>query len=312
MHMRRLLWSICCFPLIACGSTDAQSPAGGSPADAVPAGFERFVTEAVTIPPGTSSEWLQWVMDPLDHDVNIVDVLGKQGPAGHHAIFYATTDIKPVGFARAWQKTDQITARFLGGIGGDGGAPVMLPKGAVFRLRAGEALAVQTHFLNTTAHEIQGTAELDAKFGDPAPGDRVASIFGNMNSNFEIPANGKLHQEARCTVPEDVSIIMFANHLHEWGKSIQTRIEEPSGNTVLKNDPVWVAEWATNPNFDFRSVDDPLFIKAGTTLVTECDWENDTSAALMYPAEMCAFASFHLGDHDAGCLNGVSAQAPAN
>jgi hypothetical protein len=133
-----------------------------------------------------------------------------------------------------------------------------------------------------------------------------------MNSTFEIPAKATLHQEARCTVPEDVSIVMFANHLHQWGKKIRTYIEEPSGITVLKNDPVWVYEWTTNPNFEFRTLDDPLVVKAGTTLVTECDWENDTSAPLTYPAEMCAFASFHLGDHDAGCLNGLSAAATGN
>jgi hypothetical protein len=306
MQIRRLVWSFFSLPVLACGSTGAPAPSGSSPEDSVPAGYEQFITEPVTIPPGTSSEWLQWVMDPLDHDVNIVDVIGKQGPGGHHAIFYATTDVQPVGFARKWEKTDQITSRFLGGIGGEGGTPVMLPKGAVFRLHAGEALAVQTHYLNTTPRDIEGTAELDAKFGDPGPDDKVASILGTLNSAFEIPANGTLRGEARCTLGHDASVLMFANHMHEWGKSISTRLEGPSGTTVLKDDPVWVSEWSSNPNFELRSIDDPLVLTAGTTIVTECNWENDQTYPITYPAEMCAFVSFYLGDHDSGCLNGVS------
>jgi hypothetical protein len=311
MRIPRLLWSLCCLPLLACGSSDAQSPSGTPSEKTVPAGFERFITEPVTIPPGTSSEWLQWVMAPLDHDVNIVDVMGKQGPGGHHAIFYATTDIQAVGFARKWEKTDQIKSRFLGGIGGEGGTPVMLPKGAVFRLHAGEALAVQTHYLNSTPREIEGTSELDAKFGDPGPDDNVASILGTLNSAFEIPANGTLRDESRCTLQKDASIVMFSNHMHEWGKSITTRLEGPQGTTVLKDDPVWVSEWASNPNFDVRTVEDPLVLTAGTTIVTECYWENDQTYALTYPAEMCAFVGFYLGDHDSGCLNGLSTEPAA-
>jgi hypothetical protein len=306
MQIRRLAWSFLSLPLLACGLPDGQGPTAGPPQDAVPAGFERFVTEAVTVPPGTSGEWLQWVMAPLDHDVNIVDVIGKQGPGGHHAIFYATTDVQPVGFAREWLKTDQITSRFLGGIGGEGGDPVMLPKGAVFRLHAGEALAVQTHYLNTTPRPIEGTAELDALFGEPDPTDQVASILGSLNSSFEIPPRGTLRQESRCTLHKDASVLMFANHMHEWGKRITTRLEGPNGTTVLKDDPVWEAEWSSNPNFELRSVEDPLVLTAGTTIVTECEWENDETYPLTYPAEMCAFVSFYLGDHDSGCLNGMS------
>lgn len=307
MQLRHLLCTFGSVSLLACGSEAPQGSSAPAPREtAVPAGYERFVTEPVTVPPGGSGQWLQWVRAPFDHDVNIVDVIGKQGPGGHHAIFYATTDVQAVGFAREWRNTDQIASRFLGGVAGEGGTPVKLPEGAVFRLHAGEALTVQTHYLNTTSQLISGTSELDAKFADPEPTDRVASILGSLNSSFEIPPKDTLKAEARCTLPQDASILMFVNHMHQWGKTVTTTLETPSGTTVLKDDPEWLPEWSSNPNFEFRTVNDPLVLTAGTTIVTQCEWFNDLADPITYPAEMCAFVSFYLGDHDSGCLNGQS------
>jgi hypothetical protein len=304
------LGSVLALLLVACGSNDSRSgtAAAGTPAQAkqpdwvVPAGYDAFPTEAVTVAPGDSGQWIQWVKAPLDHDVNIVDVVGRQGIGGHHAIFYAMTDVQPVGTAREWKDDDQLKARFLGGIGGEAGAAVKLPAGAVFRLHAGEALAIQTHYLNTSEESLEATSELDAQFGEPAASDRVASILGSADMTFQVPVHGTLHDELRCTVKDDVSVLMIANHMHAWGTKASTRLETGSTTTMLKDDPVWHGEWSANPNFDIYSVEKPLVIPAGSTLVTECDWANDTNRVLTFPAEMCALVTFYLGDHDTGCV----------
>src|SRR5215831_7079533 len=112
----------------------ACSDSTGGPAD----GFTRYTTPSVTLQPGESGVWVHWVTPALDHDVDVVKVVGAQGPAGHHAILISTTDVEPVGTTRPWKNSDQLSLRLLGGTGGEGiGDVFKLPPGVVFRVTKG-------------------------------------------------------------------------------------------------------------------------------------------------------------------------------
>lgn len=293
----------------ACGAGDHASGAisgdgGAMTASDPPPGYVRFTSTAVAVGAGTSSQWLQWVQAPVDHDVDVIDIQGQQSVGGHHAVLYATTDIQPVGTVQPWKDADITSAHFLGGIGGEGGSALKLPEGAVFRLRAGQALALQLHYLNPTAQALQGTTQMDVKFGAPSPSDRLASLVTNTALTFQVPAQGKLHVDVSCTLSQDVSLLMFSNHLHQWGTSAVTQLVDGTGTeTVLKSDPVWNSEWTTNPDFTKMTVAAPLTLKAGDTIKTGCDWTNTTAQPLAFPAEMCVFIGFYLGDADVGCID---------
>jgi hypothetical protein len=74
---------------------------------------------------------------------------------------------------------------------------------------------------------------------------------------------------------------------------------------MLKDDPYWASEWATNPNFERRAVAEPFFIPAGTRIQTTCAWNNTSDDNLMFPDEMCLFLSFHVdGTGDVNCVDG--------
>ncbi|MGH7271667.1 MAG: hypothetical protein ACREJ3_14645 [Polyangiaceae bacterium] len=296
-------------PAVSTTSSDGGSM-GNQGSGSPPPGYVRFTSDAVTVPADSSKQWIQWVQAPLDHDVDIVDIQGSQSPGGHHAVLYSTTDIEPVGTMRVWKDSDIVTAHFLGGIGGEGGSALKLPEGAVFRLRAGQALALQVHYLNATTQSLQGTTRVDVEFAPPSPTDRLASLLTNTALTFSVPAHGKLHVNVSCKLTQDVSVLMYSNHLHQWGTSALTTLADTSGaQTVLKSDPSWNSEWTTNPNFTKMTVDAPLVIKAGETLSTSCDWSNTTSQPLAFPSEMCVFLAFYLGDTDVGCVdNGAFAK----
>jgi hypothetical protein len=247
------------------------------------------------------------VASPFDHDVDVVDVEGTQSGGGHHAVLYSLQQAQPIGTQRVWKDADIASAHFLGGIGGEGGSGLKLPPGVVFRLRKGNALGLQMHYLNTTAQPLEGTTELDVKFADPSPSDRVASLVTNTALSFQVPAQGKLHVDVSCTVSQDVSLLMFANHMHQWGPSVATSLVDTTGaQTDLKSDPVWNSEWTTNPNFTHLTLDAPMVLKAGEILKTSCDWTNTTAQALSFPTEMCVFIGFYLGSADVGCVDNGS------
>jgi hypothetical protein len=152
---------------------------------------------------------------------------------------------------------------------------------------------------------VIGTSRLDVKL-EPASADRQAvTLFTNVDLSFQLPAGQRTERSTSCTVPQDLDLVMFTNHMHTYGVSTRTTITPPGGEaTVLKDDPVWSPEWQANPNFERKPVAAPLRLLAGTVLTTTCSWNNTSGHDLSFPDEMCLFLGFHLGGHDQACVDG--------
>ncbi len=279
--------------------------------DAVPEGYVRFEPPMIALEPGTSGQWVQYVANPFDEDMDVVDIIGHQGTGGHHAVLYASPSIEAIGTTRDWQNVDQVVDRFLGGLGGEGAEEIALPEGAVFRVPAGQALYINTHYLNATDTAIEGWSRLDVKF-EPANESRIAvGLFTNVTLAFEVTP-GLSEATTSCTLERDVNLVMFTNHMHESGVAARTTIVPPGASSeaepqVIKDDPAWNYEWATNPNFERYTVSEPLHLEAGTQIETSCSWNNKTGRSLRFPDEMCLFLSFDIdGLGDLACVNGNS------
>lgn len=293
--------------LPACGGTDES----GAPADGaafgeseVPAGYQRFRPEPITVEPGESGLWAQWVAAPFDRDVDVVDIIGEQDKGGHHALMYASFVDEEIGFTRLWQDADQLTTRFIGGVGGEGGANVPLPEGVVFRVPKGQSLLVQTHYINTTSEPIVGRSYLDVRYEDADPSRLVAAIFSNTRTSVSVPPLQESSMTVDCVVQEDVKFVMWANHMHELGKSVLTAVVDPAGDIEMQRDDQWDYEWQSNPNFRRHDAADPFVLAKGSTLRTTCSWDNTTEKPVSFPDEMCVFFGFLLGDKDISCIAG--------
>ena len=285
----------------ACGDDEGAAPGGP------PAGYVRFEPPPLTLQPGENGMWMQWVALPADEDRNIADLLGSQGPGGHHAVLYHTTEVQPVGTTRDFVNEDQSEIHLIGGIGGEGGEAVKLPPGVVFRVPAGRALRGQTHYVNTSDAPIAGRSPIDVKFAQPSPDDKLASFFVSSAGAINVPAHSQAKRDVTCVLERDLPMLLFANHMHEWGMNIKTTITPPGGGTaqVLKDDPIWDLEWTYNPEYTTATVDKPIVLAKGSTITTHCEWNNTTAKALNQPDEMCLFLGFFIGDTDATCLEGM-------
>jgi hypothetical protein len=301
--MRRLFPLALLFTLALGSAALAGCSSDGEPADGPPEGYTRFRTPPITVQPGESGQWIQWVSAPLERDMDVVDVVGSQTAGGHHALLYMTPESNEIGFTREFLNEDQLSTRILGGVGGEAGASVPLPPGTVFRVKAGNSLMIQVHYLNTTDEPIQGEAVLDAKITEVDPEAQVASWFFNATIGTDV-APGQSTARVTCVLPEDVTLIMFANHMHETGAHAETREARTDGTTVdVKIDPAWNYEWALNPNFAFMT-SGPLVLSAGSTLTTDCAWNNQGGDTLSFPDEMCIFFGIRLGEGDRICADG--------
>lgn len=271
-----------------------------------PPGYTRIVAPVIKkVQPGKDAIYCQYVQAPSDRDLDILDIVGWQSEGGHHAVAYSSTAKVPVGTSRECNDEDNAKqGSYLGGVGEGGGK---LPPGVAFRLSRGTSLMLSNHFLNTTDHEFDGYSVVDVKFAEADPNRTVASLFVNMTTRFQIPAQGTAHAEAKCTVQKPMRFIMMANHMHDHGASAITELIRKDGTTeVIRDDPKWSYEMQFQPVYTNWSLENALALEPGDTLRTRCNWNNSSSESAVYPREMCIGVGFFLSDGKTipGCQEG--------
>jgi hypothetical protein len=271
-------------------------------------GFTRYVLPPIRgIQPGTDRMWCQYIDSPAtDQEYDIVSVTGAQSKGGHHAVLYATTAPSAVGTTADCKDAEMINARFLGGIGGEGASSLshILVPGAVFRMPTGSRYMANVHYINTTDHPIDGQGVIDVKIAPKDPTKRPAFFFTNVGLHGVNVPPGPYTLDVKCTVQKDVTILVYANHMHELGTSAYSQVARTDGSVeVMQQDRGWTSEMAFNPTFATWTLDKPMVLHSGDIVTTHCEWNNTTNASVNFPTEMCASFGFYLGDNDIYCID---------
>ena len=262
-----------------------------------PAGYTRYVTPVIdNLAPQDGTLWCQWLTDAAPADINVADVSGYQSKYGHHIALYATTTTKDVGTSRPCTTADMLSIRFLGAIGGEGTAGVTLPDHVVLQLKKGEAVMANTHFLNLSDAPIQGQGVIDVKYTTPNAQDTVAGFFNNTATTFNVPVGQVGTFDRTCTLNEDMNFFLFTDHMHFWGTTAQTTVDDGDGGNsmTLADDATWQSEEQFNPSWNKWPLTTPALLHAGQVMHTRCTWDNTTSSALEFPTEMCVGVGFFL------------------
>ena len=302
----------------ACGSGPAQMTAPDAGPSYIPGfdppppadGFTRFVTPPVHgIAPGDDIEYCQWVAPAAAGAQDVLDFSGLQSVAGHHAVLYATTETYyDVGETHICNVSDMLSVSFVGAIGGEGngGTASKLPDGLYFRLPAGQALMVNTHWLNATDNTVDGQAVLDAKFAPADDSRQTADIFANNGDTFSIGSGSDVQYDVSCTLQQDMNFAMVTNHMHANGFAAHSELIHPDGSsTELRTDTSWATDEGFNPIYTRFSLAQPMVAHAGDTYHTHCEWKNTTAKTLLFPDEMCDGIGFYFPARgQLACSNG--------
>jgi hypothetical protein len=295
---------------------DSVSQAGAFSPPAAPDGYTRLTAATVKdVLPGTDVTYCQYVMAPNDHDVDILDVSGYQSAFGHHAVAFSYTASADTTLGTSFpcmgtefSSGDGTSATsagdanlasmgsFLGGIGGaKGGKSAPLPDGVAFRLKKGDGIMLNVHYLNTGETPVDGDAVVDVKFAEADPNRMIASLFLNLNFGFDLAPNATTSSSVECVAGDDVKILMMSNHMHEFGTTATTEVVRADGtNDMLHHDPSWTYEMQFNPVYSTWTAEDPFVLHTGDTIRTTCQWNNTKSDSMKFPREMCIGVGFAL------------------
>lgn len=205
--------------------------------------------------------------------------------------------IEPVGTSRPCTDADMLTVTFLGAIGGEAtvGPAVRLPEGMVFEMPEGQALMINAHYINTTLEPVDGRSVLDVEFAEPDPNLIVAGSFAMNYAGIQIPPMQEYTVDVSCTLTQQVSLVMYANHMHRHGTRVFSELLRQDGTKeTLATDDTWSGDKAFNSPWVYWTKDAPFVLSAGDTLHERCTWTNDTSNTIGFPDEMCVGVGYAL------------------
>lgn len=325
--------------LVGCGSgngsTGAPASTGGpsgtgafNPAPP-PSGYTRITAATVhDVPPGGDVTYCQYVMAPLDHDVDVLAVSGYQSKFGHHAAAFVYTpgpgeepgsnfpcmgtEFSNGGPDGGTSSGSLSMGTYLGAVAGadSGSPPAAMPEGVGFRLNKGNGIMLNVHYLNVGETTIDGNAVVDLKLADTDPNRKLAAMFINLNTGFDLTAEAQTSSTVDCVAASDLELIMMSNHMHEFGTSALSEVRRAAGGASeeLHRDETWSFDMQFNPVFSKWDTATPFVVHAGDTVRTTCNWDNTTPAGMKFPREMCVGVAFALttGDHPSVpmCANG--------
>ncbi len=232
--------------------------------------------------------------------VGLHDVHTWQGAGGHHLQIMGTTtpaidvpdgtlaDCTSVGGVFNMADLEPIGITNGGNVDGkEIEISMPLPEGMAFELKTGQRYVMQSHYLNTTQDTF--TVRDLAVLTTMAEADVTtwAAPLVYNDSNFSIAAGSAGTSTFDCTTEHDWNFLYVLGHMHEWGTAFSVeRVEADASTTSFYSIPEWDPVYRDAPIIDYYP-DDSLFVPAGTTYRTTCNWFNDTDTEMVFPYEMC-------------------------
>jgi len=187
------------------------------------------------------------------HDARRLD--GADGQVGYSA--FGGIGFAPAGTLEGW---------------GPGIQPRMLPDGVGMFLPAGSDIVIQVHYHKSGKPETDLT-RIGLHFARK-PVDRRLNMAVALNPTLRIPPGAK-HEEVRAylEIPEDISLIRIAPHMHLLGHDMSVLAELPNGTIEkLVAVPDWDFRWQTI--FTFRQ---PVKLPKGTRINVIAHYDNSAA-----------------------------------
>jgi hypothetical protein len=278
------------------------APACGGPDDGTRE-LDLSTPDLTDIASGADITFCSYLDAPVDQDLDIVSFTGHQTEYGHHTILFGVRTARPAG-TRLCDESDMINVRFLAGSAAETGTQDT-PAGVAFRLRQGEQLMIQSHFINTSDQTITGRSWFEVEAAPPDPSRQPADLFTVVSTDVHVDAHATGSAHASCPIGADTQLVMLAGHAHEWGTHVAIHQTAAGGAPVTLYDQDWSPTRMFDPVIERYPATQPLRFAPGDTVTVDCDYANDTDQALEFPREMCvAWGYYFPADHELDCVDG--------
>ncbi|MBM4375355.1 MAG: hypothetical protein FJ095_09745 [Deltaproteobacteria bacterium] len=281
--------------LVGCSSAESPNP----PPSVEPT--LTFETEEYEV--GTGDVFECFYTDTItEEELDVYEAIGKQGPGGHHVMVFYTSDIHDPEH-HPCVDSEMVNWNMVAGAAGSGDDGLKLRDNLSNRVPKGVQLVLQAHYINTTAAPYKTRDAVTLKLRKPGETVDYVNYFAVFDGGFTIPPQTTHVSRTRCTIEEDLQLVLSLGHMHERGRRYRLEQLRADGTVerVLRDD-TWSPEYTSHPPIDHYPIVAPLELAKGTVLRQTCEWDNDGAAALQFPTEMCVgFFYYFPGTGDKVC-----------
>jgi hypothetical protein len=144
-----------------------------------------------------------------------------------------------------------------------------LPDGIAFAARGGLAVQLEYHVLNTSDQVVDAEVAFNLWRRRGEINGEAGMLF-MFNNRIAIPPNSTGSARQRCTVPNDVELMMLVPHMHSRGVAMQALHDRGDGAPVTLFD---VQGWEN----DTVMYDPPVSVAPGDVIDFACQYNNPTN-----------------------------------
>jgi len=262
--------------LLGCSGDDpAQDPAPvpteGLAAPPEGAGIQLELGR--TVPSGQETHFCRHYVLPEGADFEVSRLEHTYSPGTHHLIAYRTSltaaEVTPDVF-----ECGDIPGAFVYSTQFATGES-SYPPGVGMRFKSGEVIRLESHFVNTTDGDLDGSLRMNLWFAK-TPLTTEAGSFFLYDRDIVIPPRGAFTARMHCEIPEDIQVLFLAPHTHARGVALRAWIT--GGDLESPQDLVTSAGYG---DLETRTFADPIAIKAGQAIDFECDYQNESAETVV-------------------------------
>lgn len=233
--------------------------------------------------------YLDW---RADTEMLVTASRGQQMSGGHHiAVFVANSpsnDFSP----HECGNEEMQNYRFVAAAGGGGGQDTIMPDTTALRIREGEQVVLQSHYINTDDEPVTVMDAVDLELDVAGDAETIVDPFALVKSDFSVaPGEQHFRQTKECTIDEEMDIYMLLGHTHDYGVLFELEWLPGAGADELLYHATDGPLLRDSP--EIKMYDPPLNLQPGDTLRMTCEWTNTTDHALGWPEEMCVALMYY-------------------
>jgi hypothetical protein len=280
----------------ACSSTDEAEPVDMRiDVPDAPANGLQWVTPDMVIP--AFEEKLMCFFDTYEGpEVGVEEFNGYQSTGGHHVVVNGTTT-SALDFAdgELVDCTDSemididplLVGGELGSDENDNKTTLVLPDGMGAKLKSGQRIIIQSHYLNYTDEPILVRDVAQFFTVEPDAVETWIAPFVHIQTEHPIQPGEEKTLSFSCTFEQDLNILFVGGHMHEYGSAFAVDWNKAEGVERVYDIPEWEAWMRDAPPYD-EYQPGAFMVTAGDSFTTTCDWHNTSDAVVDFPSEMCA------------------------
>ena len=261
--------------LLGCSGDDpaAEVPVPAEGLAAPPAGAGLQLELGRTVPSGEETHFCRHYVLPEGADLEVSRLEHSYSPGTHHLIAYRTSltaaEVTPDVFEcgnipGAFVYSTQVAAD-----------ESSYPPGVGMRFKSGEVIRLESHFVNTTADDLEASLRLNLWYAE-APITVEAGSFFLYDRDIVIPPRGAFTARMHCEIPEDIEVLFLAPHTHVRG--VAQRAWVTGGGLDAPRELLTSTGYG---DLETRFFDAPIPIKAGQAIDFECDYENESAETIV-------------------------------